>query len=62
MARALRKIVGIGLLAGLAYAAWRWWDAQRQSAGTDWEPQPFPYPPAPKAPSYDITEEITPDD
>jgi hypothetical protein len=72
MARALRKVVGLGLLAGLAYAAWRWWDTQRESAGTDWEPQPFPYPPTPKtqddaatapggSPADDVTEEVSPD-
>lgn len=76
MARALRKMVGLGLLAGVAYAAWRWWDTQRQSAGTDWEPQPFPYPPTPKdtaetppakagadgdEPGDDVTEEVSPD-
>jgi hypothetical protein len=41
-------MVGLGLLAGIAYAAWRWWDSQRQSAINEWEPQPFPYPPTPK--------------
>jgi hypothetical protein len=48
MARAVRKVVGLGILAGFAYAAWRWWDSQRQNAISEWEPQPFPYPPTPK--------------
>ena len=48
MKRAVRRMVGLGLLAGIAYAAWRWWDSQRQSAINEWEPQPFPYPPTPK--------------
>jgi len=50
MKRAFRRVVGLGILAGLAYAAWRWWDSQRQSAVNEWEPQPFPYPPTPKPP------------
>jgi hypothetical protein len=59
MARVVRKMVGIGLLAAVAYAAWRWWDSQRQSAGTDWEPQPFPYPPTPKTPADNGAQDAT---
>lgn len=59
MARVVRKMVGIGLLAAVAYAAWRWWDSQRQSAGTDWEPQPFPYPPTPKPPADNGADDVT---
>jgi hypothetical protein len=38
--------LGIGLLAGLAYAVWRKVPA-RPETGTHWEPQPFPFPPQP---------------
>jgi hypothetical protein len=39
----------LGLLAGIAYATWRWFEAQRAESDLRWEPQRPPYPPEPRA-------------
>jgi hypothetical protein len=46
--KTLRRLLGIGLLAGLAYAVWRRFPSPTE-AGTQWETQPFPFPPRPTA-------------
>jgi hypothetical protein len=38
----------LGLLAGVAYALWRWFEAQRSESDLRWEAQPAPYPPQPR--------------
>ncbi len=40
----VRRLLGIGLLAGVAYALWRKLPT-RSETGTHWETQPFPFPP-----------------
>jgi hypothetical protein len=42
----LRRLLGIGLLAGIAYALWRKFPTWPEAA-PHWEPQPFPFPPQP---------------
>jgi hypothetical protein len=42
--KALRRLLGLGLLAGVAYAIWRKLP-QRSETSPHWEPQPFPFPP-----------------
>lgn len=42
--KTVRRLLGIGLLAGVAYALWRKLPT-RPETGTHWEPQPFPFPP-----------------
>ncbi len=42
--KTVRRLLGIGLLAGVAYAVWRKLPT-RPETGTHWEPQPFPFPP-----------------
>jgi hypothetical protein len=44
--KTVRRMLGIGLLAGIAYAVWRKLPRQTE-IGTHWEPQPFPFPPQP---------------
>lgn len=46
----LRRVFGIGVLAGAAYAIWRAIEANRTPGQQDvgWEPQPFPFPPQPR--------------
>lgn len=39
----------LSVVAGTAYAVWRWFEAQRSETGVSWEPQPAPYPPKPRA-------------
>jgi len=43
----LRRTLGLGLLAGAAYAVWRVVEANRIEEQRAWEPQPFPFPPQP---------------
>ena len=42
------RALGLGVLAGTAYAVWRAIDANRTPT-VGWEPQPFPFPPQPRA-------------
>lgn len=59
--RWLRRILGLGLLAGAAYALWRVIAANRAQGGQQWEPQPFPFPPQPStAPPQPDTEADVP--
>ena len=46
MHKTVRRLLGIGLLAGFAYAVWRKLPARSETSPT-WEPQPFPFPPQP---------------
>ena len=47
--RWLRRVLGLGVLAGATYAIWRAIEANRSETATHWEPQPFPFPPQPTA-------------
>jgi hypothetical protein len=49
--RFLKRMFKLGLLAGAAYAAWRWFEAQRAQSDMRWESQPPPYPPQPRVES-----------
>jgi len=44
--KTVRRLLGIGLLAGVAYAVWRKVPARAETSPR-WEPQPFPFPPRP---------------
>lgn len=60
--RWLRRTLGIGLLAGAAYAVWRAIDANRVPGESEWEPQPFPFPPQPRIePAATLERPATPD-
>jgi hypothetical protein len=45
--RLLRRVFMLSVVAGTAYAVWKWFEAQRSESGLSWEPQPAPYPPKP---------------
>ena len=47
--RWLRRVLGLGVLAGATYAVWRVIEANRVATDASWEPQPFPFPPQPSA-------------
>ncbi len=47
--RAIKRIVGLGALAGLLFALWRLVESRNRDSGVTWEPQPFPNPPKPVA-------------
>lgn len=51
--RLVKRALGAGLVAGAAYAVWRWYESHRSESGMEWEAQPFPYPPTPKQPEAD---------
>ena len=51
MRRPSKRLVGAGLLAGLAYAGWRAWRRRVPAPTRDdisWETAPFPFPPVPR--------------
>ena len=48
MRRFLKRVLKLGVLAGVGYAVWRYFEKQRSDSGVGWEPQPFPYPPQPR--------------
>ncbi len=54
--RWLRRTLGIGLLAGAAYAVWRAMEANRVPGESEWEPQPFPFPPQPRTDHHHAAE------
>jgi hypothetical protein len=39
----------LSVVAGTAYAVWRWFESQRSDSGLSWEAQPAPFPPQPRA-------------
>jgi hypothetical protein len=45
----LRRGVKLGILAGLGYAAWRWWESHRREPdpSVEWRSGAFPFPPEP---------------
>ena len=45
----LRRIMGLGILAGATYAVWRAVAARKPTPGAGWQAQPFPFPPQPAA-------------
>src|SRR5262245_33882418 len=46
--KTVRRVLGIGLLAGIAYAVWRKFPRPSETR-MHWEAQPFPFPPQPAA-------------
>jgi hypothetical protein len=61
MAKRLRRIFGVGVLAGVGYALWRAIEANRSGRDDGWESQPFPFPPQPRQPRPDKSEPPTSD-
>ena len=47
MRKGVKRALGLGVLAGAAYAAWRAFDKSRPESTLTWQPRPFPYPPEP---------------
>jgi hypothetical protein len=50
MRKGSKRLLRTGILAGIAYAAWRWWKLQAPASSSDisWESAPFPFPPVPR--------------
>jgi hypothetical protein len=53
MRKSVKRALGVGVLGGVAYAAWRAWNkkAQERPRGVEWSTAPFPFPPVPREPS-----------
>lgn len=43
----VKRMLGLGALAALGYAAWRAFERRKIDTGITWDAQPFPYPPQP---------------
>jgi hypothetical protein len=48
MRRWLKRLVGAGVVAGMAYAIWRVLDERSRASDLTWTAQPFPSPPRPE--------------
>jgi hypothetical protein len=48
MKRSIRRLLGLGALAAVAYGVWRAYERRRVETGVTWDPQPFPFPPKPR--------------
>jgi hypothetical protein len=46
--RLVRRVFMLSVVAGTAYAIWRWFESQRSDTGLSWEAQPAPFPPQPR--------------
>jgi hypothetical protein len=54
MRKSVRRALGVGVVGGFAYTAWRAWNARvppRAQGGVEWSTAPFPFPPVPSAAS-----------
>jgi len=62
MRRWSKRILGAGVIAGAAYAAWRALDQRARTGTLEWTPQPFPSPPfaVPRAPEPAAPEPAAP--
>lgn len=47
MKKTTRRVLGLGIFAGAAYAIWRKTAARAPAPAGGWAPQPFPFPPQP---------------
>jgi hypothetical protein len=53
------RVLGLGVLAAAAYAIWRASEQRRSETGISWRPQPFPFPPEPRADGDDPEEQAS---
>jgi hypothetical protein len=44
----VKRLLGLGALAGMGYAVWRAMESRRSESPVTWDAQPFPYPPQPR--------------
>jgi hypothetical protein len=56
MKRSMKRLLGFGALAAVAYGAWRAYERRRVETGVTWDPQPFPFPPKPHVESAPAAE------
>jgi hypothetical protein len=51
MRTSMKRTLGVGVLGGVAFAAWKAWNARvpQRPRGVEWSTAPFPFPPVPQA-------------
>jgi hypothetical protein len=47
MRKGVKRALGLGVIVGGVYAAWRAFEKSRPESTLTWQPRPFPYPPEP---------------
>jgi hypothetical protein len=48
MRKGTKRLLGAGIVAGIAYAGWRAWKARVPESDVHWDNAPFPFPPVPR--------------
>jgi hypothetical protein len=48
MRKGTKRLLGAGIVAGIAYAGWRAWKTQVPESDVHWDSAPFPFPPVPR--------------
>jgi hypothetical protein len=53
MRTSVKRTLGVGVLGGAAFAAWKAWNARvpQRPRGVEWSTAPFPFPPVPRSSS-----------
>ena len=57
MRKGSKRLLGAGIVAGIAYAGWRAWKTRvPESSNVSWDSAPFPFPPVPRPSTAGVTE------
>ena len=57
MRKGSKRLLGAGIVAGIAYAGWRAWKARVPEPNTvSWDAAPFPFPPVPRPSTAVVTD------
>src|SRR6185436_8979731 len=57
MRKGSKRLLGAGIVAGIAYAGWRAWKARGpEASNVSWETAPFPFPPVPRPSTAVVTD------
>ncbi|HTL86280.1 MAG TPA: hypothetical protein VL856_13920 [Acidimicrobiia bacterium] len=64
MAKRTRRLVGVGILAAIVIAVWRFWQsrAPQRPRDIEWASAPFPFPPVPRPAAPPKIESIEPNE
>jgi hypothetical protein len=57
MRKGSKRLLGAGIVAGIAYAGWRAWKTRvPESSNVSWDSAPFPFPPVPRPSTAAVTD------